>query len=85
MQTVSIVYLVVLCIFFVSGAAETGVYFVFYERLKIYFASRRDSYSPMYMDYLLSASAAKLLAVSLCYPHEVVRTRLRQDSTGPRK
>ncbi|XP_065891482.1 solute carrier family 25 member 36-like [Dysidea avara] len=68
-----------------AGAAETGVYFVFYERLKIYFASRRDSYSPMYMDYLLSASAAKLLAVSLCYPHEVVRTRLRQDSTGPRK
>ncbi|XP_065891484.1 solute carrier family 25 member 36-A-like [Dysidea avara] len=63
-----------------AGSLETGAYFVVYERLKIYFANKQHSNLPSYIDYFLAASAAKLTGVLLFYPHEVIRTRLRQDS-----
>ena len=65
---------------YLIGSLETGAYFLVYERLKSYFASKQHSYSLSFIDYLVAASVAKLAAVLLCYPHEVVRTRLRQDS-----
>ena len=61
------------------GSLETGAYFLIYERLKSFFAHKQHSYSLSFIDYLVSASVAKLVAVLLWYPHEVVRTRLRQD------
>lgn len=65
-----------------AGSIETGVYFVFYERLKSYFASKHPYHSLTSFDYLMAASAAKVTAVCLCYPHEVIRTRLRQDNNA---
>ena len=62
------------------GSLETGIYFLVYERLKSSFANGDHSYSLSFMDYLIAASVAKLMAVWLCYPHEVIRTRLRQDN-----
>ena len=70
---------------YLAGSVETGAYFVFYERLKSYFANRRPCNSPTFFDYLLASSSAKLAAVCLCYPHEVARTRLRQDLAGKRQ
>jgi len=67
------------------GSLETGAYFVVYERLKSYFANKQHSKLPSYIDYLLAASAAKLTGVLLFYPHEVIRTRLRQDSFAGRR
>ena len=63
------------------GSIETGAYFVFYERLKSYFANKHPYHSLTFLDYLMASSTAKLTAVCLCYPHEVIRTRLRQENS----
>ena len=73
----SFVFTSIVCL---VGSLETGVYFLVYERLKSYFATKQHSYSLSFIDYLVAASVAKLTAVLLCYPHEVIRTRLRQDN-----
>ena len=64
------------------GSIETGVYFVFYERLKSYFANKHPYHSLTFFDYLMASSAAKATAVCMWYPHEVARTRLRQDNSA---
>ena len=30
------------------------------------------------MDYILAATSSKMIATTVCYPHEVARTRMRQ-------
>jgi len=62
------------------GASETVVYFVIYERLKQILASHKgERLSPL--DYVIGAFVSKSVATISFYPHEVVRTRLRQEAT----
>lgn len=76
------------------GVTESSLQWVMYEQMKMYLA-RRDSLKksdPGY-DYtswdsaelwggrISAAGLAKLVAAAITYPHEVVRTRLRQAPT----
>lgn len=62
------------------GASETIMYFVLYEKMKEYLTLRHADKTLGAFDYMVGASAAKTLATLVCYPHEVARTRLRQES-----
>ena len=58
------------------GVAESAIYFVLYEKLKKLSA---DHTNHTLLAYFTSAGFAKTLASCLCYPHEVARTRLREE------
>lgn len=62
------------------GVAESTAQWVIYEQLKqtARTVHQREQLSPI--DYFLTAAVAKLCAAVVAYPHEVVRTRLREDS-----
>eukprot|EP00052_Salpingoeca_macrocollata_P028051 m.269210 g.269210 ORF g.269210 m.269210 type:complete len:243 (+) comp22820_c6_seq1:2150-2878(+) len=57
------------------GIGETALYFVLYEKMKFYLAER-DRSTPGMM--FCAAAAAKFTACCIAYPHEVLRTRLRE-------
>ncbi|KAF9035612.1 mitochondrial carrier [Panaeolus papilionaceus] len=63
------------------GVTEGTIQWVLYERLK---ALSTDSQNPtsQWAGMLGSAGAAKLVASLITYPHEVLRTRLRQPSVN---
>ncbi|KAJ5114770.1 hypothetical protein NUU61_000529 [Penicillium alfredii] len=76
------------------GVTESSLQWVMYEQMKMFLQRRDDAKraDPTY-DYSTSdavelwggrvtaAGAAKLVAAAITYPHEVVRTRLRQAPT----
>ena len=80
------------------GASEGAIHFVVYERLKQLSRERRrranagerdgvappvdSSASLPFQEYLLFASVARIVATSLTYPHEVLRTRVREEHVG---
>ena len=69
------------------GIGETVIQFVLYERLKKTLKRNRSSYMPQrsYRDFtecVIAAAGSKFLASGLTYPHEVVRTRLRESFDG---
>lgn len=64
------------------GATETMIYFVLYEKLKLFLIDmngKDDKLSAT--DYICAAFLAKTIATISVYPHEVARTRLRQESS----
>ncbi|KAJ5357516.1 hypothetical protein N7541_004674 [Penicillium brevicompactum] len=76
------------------GVTESSLQWVMYEQMKMYLA-RRDAlkksdpgyeYTPwdsaeLWGGRISAAGLAKLVAAAITYPHEVVRTRLRQAPT----
>lgn len=62
-----------------AGTMETAIHFVIYEHIKkLIIANNRDtSYQLRPLDCVIAAGSAKLIASTTCYPHEVVRTRMR--------
>ncbi|KAI9026874.1 mitochondrial carrier domain-containing protein [Hyaloraphidium curvatum] len=71
------------------GIAESTIQFVTYEWLKAKLRERRIGYADPtpgihektfedWMESFLTAASAKLFAASVTYPHEVIRTRLRE-------
>ena len=72
-----------------AGVSETAICFVLYESLKSKLKANKPYYSSDKLDVLdcvIASSTSKIIAASLCYPHEVARTRLRQRSdTSHRK
>ena len=71
------------------GVAEGTIQWVIYEKMKKSireFRSDSEDYSKSNQelaDYFLAAAASKLIAAVTTYPHEVLRTRLRQkDAVG---
>lgn len=74
------------------GAIEGTIHWVLYEKLKSTFASLRavnmqnddnsiidQSKTLQWSDYLVAAGVSKLTAAVALYPHEVIRTRLREE------
>ncbi|KAF9963481.1 hypothetical protein BGZ65_003035 [Modicella reniformis] len=80
------------------GVAEGTIQWVIYEQLKKAFAERRATAGlngdvskrivlggkgiEEWIDYLGAAGAAKFIASAITYPHEVLRTRMRQIPKG---
>lgn len=70
------------------GILETIIYFIVYEDIKKSIKRYRRSMNAdqfHILDYVFGSIVSKLSATLVMYPHEVVRTRLRQDlkdSTG---
>jgi solute carrier family 25 protein 33/36 len=80
------------------GVTESTLQWVLYERMKLSLARREarrlanPTYTPRWIDELeewggkfTAAAGAKLFAAVVTYPHEVVRTRLRQAPTTATK
>ncbi|CAI8031342.1 Solute carrier family 25 member 36 [Geodia barretti] len=63
-----------------AGTLETAIHFVIYEHMKKVLSSNRQRDLEL-TECMFAAAAAKMTASSLCYPHEVCRTRLRQNVT----
>jgi solute carrier family 25 protein 33/36 len=71
------------------GVSETIVHFVIYEQIKaqLQLLHTRQNLAPddaslyNFVSYLCAAACSKSCATTLCYPHEVVRTRLREEGT----
>ncbi|UJR36448.1 hypothetical protein I4U23_029171 [Adineta vaga] len=68
------------------GVSETIVHFVIYEQIKaqIQLNQNHSSDDPdlfNFISYLGAAACSKSCASTLCYPHEVIRTRLREEGT----
>lgn len=69
------------------GISETIVHFVIYEFFKAQIKEQRlknqkssdnfDKY--MFFQYMIASAASKSCACAIAYPHEVARTRLRED------
>ena len=59
------------------GVSESTIQWVLYERLKR--IQRRPQERPTWAQTIGSAGTAKLVATVITYPHEVIRTRLRQQ------
>ncbi|KAI7827012.1 mitochondrial carrier domain-containing protein [Gamsiella multidivaricata] len=77
------------------GVAEGTIQWVIYEQLKKSLAERRKMNNTgskgyvlggkdieEWIDYLGAAGAAKFIASAITYPHEVLRTRMRQLPVG---
>ncbi|KAJ2380922.1 Pyrimidine nucleotide transporter, mitochondrial [Coemansia sp. RSA 2611] len=63
------------------GASESAIQWMLYEQLKRVARTRdrsRGQTAAGWFEYFGAAAAAKLLASVVTYPHEVLRTRLRQ-------
>jgi hypothetical protein len=69
------------------GVSETIVHFVIYEYVKARLQSSQNTTARAsddpglfdFVSYLTAAACSKSCASTLCYPHEVVRTRLREE------
>lgn len=73
------------------GVAEGTIQWVLYEHLKKHLKSREvlntgssTAKGNTWLSYFLAAAGSKLFAATLTYPHEVLRTRLREQSVGPK-
>eukprot|EP01027_Heterolobosea_sp_BB2_P012186 GEZU01017680.1.p1 GENE.GEZU01017680.1~~GEZU01017680.1.p1 ORF type:complete len:319 (-),score=53.64 GEZU01017680.1:15-971(-) len=70
------------------GIIESSLYFVIYEQMKLYRNNQKiekglDTSHFSGLEYLTMAGSAKLIAATISYPHEVLRTRLREvDANG---
>ncbi|KAG7457070.1 hypothetical protein MATL_G00242580 [Megalops atlanticus] len=78
-----------------AGISETVIHFVIYESIKRRLMESKASASMANMDeedeavkdasdfvgLMLAAATSKTCATSIAYPHEVIRTRLREEGT----
>ncbi|KAF2352533.1 Mitochondrial substrate/solute carrier [Trinorchestia longiramus] len=67
------------------GISETVIHFVIYEFVKAKLQERRQSNPDVrstrdFIEFMGAGAMSKTIASSLCYPHEVARTRLRECS-----
>ena len=61
------------------GASETMIYFVLYEKIKSILDEKSNLSA---IDVITASFFAKMCAAISVYPHEVARTRLRQESSA---
>jgi len=66
------------------GASETMIFFVLYEKIKSALLEEHaaDTRTSQAADLMVASFAAKMVATVSVYPHEVARTRLRQQQKG---
>ncbi|XP_048460075.1 solute carrier family 25 member 36-A [Rhincodon typus] len=75
-----------------AGISETVIHFVIYESIKQKLLQSKSSsnmdpeedsvkYASDFIALMLAAATSKSCATSIAYPHEVIRTRLREEGT----
>ncbi|XP_078266949.1 solute carrier family 25 member 36-like isoform X1 [Rhinoraja longicauda] len=75
-----------------AGISETVIHFVIYESIKQRLMQSKTSsnmdpeedsvkYASDFIALMLAAATSKTCATSIAYPHEVLRTRLREEGT----
>lgn len=62
------------------GCIEGAVQWMAYEKAKSFMSAKSTKNELSPQEYFWSAFASKFLAIVITYPHEVVRTRLREQS-----
>ncbi|RCN38119.1 hypothetical protein ANCCAN_15957 [Ancylostoma caninum] len=71
-----------------AGVSETMIQFVIYEHLRGYLLRHHDDEEDKgkmdFLNFMVAGGCAKFIACVLAYPHEVVRTRLREESSVKR-
>lgn len=71
-----------------AGVSETMIQFVIYEHLRgllLAHASETDDKSKLdFLNFMVAGGIAKFFSCIIAYPHEVVRTRLREETTERR-
>lgn len=69
------------------GISETVIHFVIYEAVKAWLATYRiptiDDRKTLrdFLEFMAAGSFSKTIASTIAYPHEVARTRLREEGT----
>lgn len=68
------------------GISETIVHFVIYEAIKAELISHHQTYtdeksSRDFLEFMIAGATSKTIASCIAYPHEVARTRLREEGT----
>ncbi|CAG0901642.1 unnamed protein product, partial [Cyprideis torosa] len=67
------------------GLSDTVIHFVIYERVKEFLVpsdpSGGEKGLSVFFKYMAAASMSKTISASLTYPHEVARTRLREENS----
>ncbi|KZC09213.1 Solute carrier family 25 member 36-A [Dufourea novaeangliae] len=71
------------------GISETVIHFVIYEAVKAWLTKHRSRVSRQddiktirdFIEFMIAASFSKTVASIFAYPHEVARTRLREEGT----
>ncbi|XP_023247647.1 mitochondrial carrier protein Rim2 [Copidosoma floridanum] len=70
------------------GISETVVHFVIYEAIKTWLITHRTSMTTIdasskssrdFLEFMAAGALSKTIASCVAYPHEVVRTRLREE------
>ncbi|XP_075219106.1 replication in mitochondria 2 [Lycorma delicatula] len=71
------------------GISETVVHFVIYEAIKAHLLTRRshtrssrrddEKTSRDFLEFMMAGAVSKTVASCIAYPHEVARTRLREE------
>lgn len=68
------------------GISETIVHFVLYEAIKAELINHRRhednvKHSRDFVEFMLAGAVSKTVASCVAYPHEVARTRLREEGS----
>jgi len=66
------------------GVSHVAVQFPLYEKLKIWFKADKQAHSGT-ISILMASSLSKMAASMATYPHEVIRTRLQNQTVKPHK
>uniref|UniRef100_A0A1B6CFI9 Mitochondrial carrier protein Rim2 n=1 Tax=Clastoptera arizonana TaxID=38151 RepID=A0A1B6CFI9_9HEMI len=72
------------------GISETVVHFVIYEAIKAQLVARRSrsdlkedgKTSQDFLEFMMAGAVSKTIASCIAYPHEVARTRLREEGNA---
>eukprot|EP00128_Syssomonas_multiformis_P012893 Colp12_sorted_trinity150504_noHs@13727 len=68
------------------GAVHVGIQFPLYEKLKVYFQECKGVSEELNQtDIVVASSISKIIASVAWYPHEVIRTRLQNQTQYPPK
>lgn len=68
------------------GISETIVHFVLYEAIKAELVNHRahedhTKHSRDFLEFMMAGAVSKTVASCVAYPHEVARTRLREEGS----